>query len=123
MEYRTVATKIPSSELTLFKAYCERKGVTPACLIRELILKEIKITVPNVIAGRNRIKYNKNLDSFVWSIELDTGEPVEVIKNVSPDFLEDFRDIIQLSLGERDTFIRKSKRDSIPIPSDLVKRK
>lgn len=123
MEYRTISTKLPSNELTLFRAHCEKKGVSPAYLIRDLILKEMQITVPHIVAGRNKINYNKREDSFTWSVELDAGENVEVLKNVSPSFIKNLLDIIRLSLGERSTFIHKKKKDSVAIPDELLWRK
>ena len=123
MEYRTVSTKLPSNELTLFRAYCEKKGVSLAYLIRELILREMKITVPHTVAGRNKIDYDKNRDSFTWSVELDTGKTVEVLSNVSPTFIENLQDILKLGLGERNTFIRKRNRDSISIPTNIMRNK
>jgi len=121
MDYRTISTKLPTDEFTLFKAHCEKKGVSPAYLIRELILREMKITVPHTVAGRNKIDYNKNKDSFTWSVELDTEKTVAVLRNVSPTFIENLLDILKLSLGERHTFIQKKKKDSVPVPSDILR--
>jgi hypothetical protein len=122
MEYRTVSTKLPSNESTLFRVYCEKKGVSPSNLIRELILREMEITIPHAIAGKNKIEYDKNQDSFKWSIELDTGENIEVLKNVSPDFFENLFDIIKLCLDERCSFIHKKNGKSVPVPSSLLRR-
>ena len=122
MEYRSISAKLPINELTMFKSYCEKKGVSPASLIRELILKEMKITVPNTIAGKNKIKYDKKIDVFVWSIELDNGEHIDVLKNVSPEFIENLLDIIKLGLGERNSFIQKKKENSVSVPSDILRR-
>jgi len=123
MEYRTVSTKLPSNELTLFRAHCEKKGVAPAFLVRDLILKEMKITVPSTVAGKNKITYVKSHDSFTWCVELDTGEIVEVLRNVSPTFVENLHDVVKLCLGERRTFIQKKRRDSAAIPNRILKRR
>ena len=123
MEYRTVSTKLPSNELTLFRVHCEKKGITPAKLLRELILREMEITVPNVVAGKNVIKYNKKQDSFSWSIILDTGRIVEIIENISPDFIESLNDNITISLEERNTFIQKKEKDSVSIPTSIARGK
>lgn len=120
MEYRSLSTKLPMDELTLFKSFCERKGVSPASLIRDLILKEMKITVPHTVAGRNKIQYNKKMDSFTWSIELDDGKQIEVLRDVSPSFIEDLQEIITLSLEERHSFIKKEKKDSIGVPNGII---
>jgi len=123
MEYRSLSTKLPMDELTLFKSFCERKGVSPASLIRDLILREMKITVPHTVAGKNKIQYDKKMDSFTWSIELDDGKQIEVLRKVSPSFIEDLHKILMLSLGQRSAFIEKTKNDSIPVPSDILGRK
>lgn len=121
MEYRSISAKLPINELTMFKSFCEKKGVTPASLIRDLILKEMKITIPHTVAGKNKIKYDKKIDAFIWSIELDNGEQIDVLKNVSPEFIENLSEIIKLGLGERDSFIQKKKGDSISVPSDIFR--
>jgi len=122
MEYRTVSTKLPTNELTLFRAHCEKKGLTPASLIRNLILREMKITIPHTVAGRNKITYEKNKDSFTWSIELDTKDTVEILGSLSPVFIENLFNIIQIGLGERNSFIQKKEKNSVPIPSDIFRR-
>ena len=122
MDYRTISTKLPTDEFTLFKAHCEKKGVSPASLIRELILGEMRITVPHIVAGKNKISYNKNQDSFTWSIELDTGETIEILRKTSPTFIENLFDIIKLGLEERHSFTHKKKKDSVAVPSNVLRR-
>ncbi|MDH5686349.1 MAG: hypothetical protein OEZ48_00565 [Candidatus Bathyarchaeota archaeon] len=122
MEYRTVSTKLPSNELTLFRAHCEKKGVTPASLIRELILGEMKITVPHTISGRNKIQYDRKMDAFAWSVELDDGEQIEVLRSISPHFIEDLNEILSLGLQERSVFINRKKKDSVSVPSNIIRR-
>jgi hypothetical protein len=123
MEYRTVSTKLPSNELTLFRAHCEKKGVTPASLIKELILREMKITIPHTIAGRNEIEYGKTRDAFTWSVRLDDGEKIGVLRDISPSFIEDLHEMLTIGLQERSAFINKKNKDSVPIPSDVVRSK
>ena len=121
MEYRSVSAKLPSNELTMFKSFCEKKGVTPASLIREMILKELELPIPHTIAGNNKIIYDKETDTFSWRIELDNGEVFEILKRVSPSFIEDLLDILTIGINERCVFIRKKKKGSIPIPSDILR--
>lgn len=123
MEYRTISSKMPSNEFTMFKAFCEKKGVTPASLMRELILRELAIPIPHTVAGKNRIGYDKQTDSFTWSIELDKGEQVQVLNNISPAYMENLREAIALKLGERDAFVQKMKKDSVPIPSSIFRER
>jgi hypothetical protein len=120
MEYRTVSTKLPSNEFTLFRAHCEKKGLTPANLMRKLIQRELQITVPVIIAGKNQLTYNKNTDSFKWLMDLDMGKKVIVLDNVPATFIENMFNELKLALQTRDTSILKNRPDSIPIPSDII---
>lgn len=122
MEYKSVSAKLSREEITLLKAFCEKKGTTPSSLIRELILRELEIPIPQTVAGKNKIYYDKEKDLFTWSIELDDDGTIEVLKNVSPSFLENLDDIIKGALDERAIFIGKKRKDSIPIPSTLIRR-
>ena len=123
MEYKSVSTKLPRQEVALFKAFCEKKGVSPASLIRSLILREMKVPIPHTVAGKNIIRYDRTGDRFVWSVELDCGGDVDVLRNVAPDFLEDLQDIIGRGLDERASFIGKEKKDSVAVPSDILDKK
>jgi len=122
MEFKSVSAKMPMNEITLFKAFCEKKGVSPASLIRELILRELEVPVPHTVAGKNKIAYDRENDSFTWSVVLDNGEDVEILKNVSPVFLEELQDMIAKGLEERASFIGKGSKDSVPVPSGILRR-
>lgn len=118
-----VSAKMPLNEVTLFKAFCERKGVSPASLIREMILRELEVPVPHTVAGRNKIAYDKENDRFIWSIALDNGGDVEVLKNISPVFLEELQDMIYRGLEGRASFIGRVRKDSVPVPSAILRRR
>ncbi len=120
MEYKSVSTKMSREVVTLLKDYCERKGTTPSSLIRNLVLREIKVPIPHSVAGKNRIKYDKEKDNFTWSVELDTGEESEVLANISPEFFEDLEKIISLSLDERHTTLGKKRDHSVAVPSGIL---
>jgi len=123
MEYKSVSSKLSRQEITLLKAFCEKKGTTPAALIRDLILQELDVPIPHTVAGRNRITYDKKRDAFSWLIELDSGEKSEVLRNVSPAFLEELGDIISSALHDRSAFISKKKKDSVPDPCNLLRER
>jgi len=57
----------------------------------------------------------------MWSVELDNGEEVNVLQNVSPAFLEELQDMISRGLDERASFIGKVENDSVPVPSDILR--
>jgi len=114
---------MPREEVTLLKDYCKRKGTTPSALIRNLILQEIEVPIPHSVAGKNRIKYDKEKDNFSWFVQLDSGEESEVLSNISPNFLDDLEPIISEALEERFTVLDQKKDDSVPIPSGLGRKK
>ncbi len=123
MEFKSVSAKMPMNEITLFKSFCEKKGVSPASLIRELILRELEVPVPHTVAGKNKIDYDKENDRFIWSVVLDNGEDVEVLRNVSPAFLEELQDMIKKGLEQRASFIGRMKKDSVPVPGEILRKK
>ena len=113
---------MPMNEITLFKSFCEKKGISPASLIREMILRELEVPVPHTVAGKNKIAYDKENDRFTWSVVLDSGENVEVLRNVSPAFLEELQDMIFKGLEGRASFIGRMKKDSVPVPGEILRR-
>ena len=119
MEFKSVSTKMSRHEFILLEDYCSKKGVTASSLIRGLLLKEMKITVPANVAGKNNLVYNKEKDNFSWSIELDDGSFVEVLKNVSPDYLEDLNWVIAKTIEQRDNTIKRKKKGSVAVPGRL----
>ena len=121
MEFKSISSKLPIDEFTLFKDYCGRKGITPSSLIRELILNEIKISIPNFIAGNNHIKYDKINDNFNWCVKLDNASKHNIMKKVNVEFLEDLNEEINKAIKKRSALILKEKTDSISIPTDFLK--
>ena len=119
MEFKSVSTKISRHEFILLEDYCSKKGVTASSLIRELLLEEMKITVPANVSGKNKICYDKGKDNFSWSIELDDGSSVEVLKNVSPAYLEDLNLIIAKAIELRDSSMKRKKKGSVSVPGRL----
>ncbi len=120
-EYKSISAKISREEFTLIDEYCRKKDITPSSLIRDLLLKEIKVSVPHHIAGSNKIVYNKDKDNFSWMIELDDGTESEVIKNVSARYLEHLKDKITEGLTLREHTIKKIRKDSVPVPSTMIR--
>lgn len=62
--FKTLGTRLSKHEAHLVESYCKRKGTTTSKFIRDILLKEINITVPNNIAGKNLIGYKKETDTF-----------------------------------------------------------
>ena len=119
-EYKSISAKISREEFTRIDEYCKKKGITPSSLIRDLLLNEIKVTVPHHVAGSNKINYNKDKDNFSWNILLDDKTEVEVIKNMSAKYLQQLQKTITEELDLREQIIKKKKKDSVPVPSSML---
>lgn len=122
-DFKSISAKISRQEFTLVDGYCDKKGITPSSLIRELLMREIEIAVPHNVAGKNMIKYDKEKDNFSWSITLDDNTLIEIIKNVPAEYFQQLQDEINDALNSRTVSIKKTKKDSIAIPSNLTRRK
>ena len=123
MEFKTLGVKLARHEASLVEDYCKRKDTTPSALIHEILLHEIKVPIPHYLAGNNFLKYNKSTDTFSWSVVLDTGEAVEIMPSVSPQFLETLQTAIKSGLENRNQLINKHKQDSAPVPTALLRKK
>ena len=115
MEFKSVSTKMSRHEFILLEDYCSKKGVTASSLIRELLLKEMKLTVPANVAGKNKISYDKGKDNFSWSIELDDGSLIEVLKNVSSSYLEELDLVIAKAIELRDNSMKRKNKGSVAV--------
>jgi len=120
--FRTIATRVSQHEADLVVGYCKRKGTTPSKFIKRLLLNELNISVPNNIAGKNTIKYNKKDDTFSWLVTLDNGEKSEVIESMSPEYLEELLETINAAVKHRDFSINKKQNDSVAVPTQLLNK-
>jgi hypothetical protein len=121
MNFRTVSTRLPVDEFTLVSDYCTRAGISPSALIRNLLFEEINMMSPANVAGQNIIEYDRKKDSFNWKIELDSGEKVSVLKNISPEYLKALQHSISDAMTSRDELQDKKNKDSVPVPTKLLR--
>lgn len=121
-DVKTVSTKLSSLEFLHFKKYCEGKGVSPSSLLRDLIFQEIRQSTPVNTAGRNVFLYNKAKDNFSWRVMLDSGLRVDVEDNLSAEFVSQLFDSIKEAVDERNTYIKKESKESVAVPSKLVRK-
>jgi hypothetical protein len=118
-EFRTIASKIPSTLYARLLQYCEKEGISPSSFIKNLVETEVSGVVPHNKSGSNVIEYNKKTDTFDWFILYDEGDKVEVAKNISPDFMQDALKSINSELRARELYLQKSKKKSVPAPTKI----
>ena len=121
-DFRTVSAKLNSSEFTLFKSYCDKKGVKVSTQIKHLIKHEIEDPIALNVAGKSQFVYNLAKDNFSWRAILDKGVISYIEDDLSPEFLIQLKEAIDLAVEERETFLQKKNKDSVAIPGKIVRR-
>ena len=121
-DFRTVSAKLNSSEFTLFKSYCDKKGVKVSTQIKHLIKQEIEDPIALNVAGKSQFVYNPAKDNFSWRAILDKGVISYIEDDLSPEFLIQLKEAIDLAVEERGAFLQKKDKDSVAIPGKIVRR-
>ena len=110
--YKSRTVKLEDVHDFSLRKYCEQRGCDVSTFIREAILEKMNSNHVSNIAGKNKIEYRPKTDSFIWKIELDSGEEQIVLENLSPDFVQD--------LQKRAESLSKKKKSSVAVPKRLV---
>ena len=120
-DLKTVSAKLTRSEFSEFKDYCDRKGVKVSPQLKQMIKQELESPIAANVAGRNIFEYKPANDSFSWKIILDKDMTSYIEDNISHEFLKRLKESVDAAIDERDIFLQKKKKDSVAIPSRLIK--
>lgn len=120
---KVVLAKIPREEYSRFQQYCDQNGESINASLRRMILLEINNPQPTKIAGKSVFTYNRQKDNFSWKIDLDEDYAVTIDDNLPANSVEHLWESLTNSIEERKSTIKKSKKDSISIPNNLVRKK
>src|SRR3989344_5180988 len=118
--YFSMSTRLPQIDLSHFRNHCKKLNVTPSERIRELVLQDINRPVRRFLSGANLIKYNKTNNSFSWFVKLDAGEEVNILNNLSDNFLKSLKREIDQAIQERNHWVHQINPDSADIPRELL---
>ena len=123
-DYISVSTRLPFKDLVDLKLICNKNNTAPSEYIRELIKKNISSRSPTkrFLAGKNIITYDKTVNSFSWSVELDSGEENKLLNNLSDDFLVNLKKEIERAIQERNEWVHQTNSGSVDIPAELTKK-
>ena len=119
-EYVSISTRLPFKDAVHLKLICNRLNIPPSEYIRELIKKNIDSPTKKFLAGKNIMEYDKTNNSFSWLVELDSEREIEVLNNLSGEFLTNLKKAIDKALQDRNEWIDQSKSGSVDIPVELV---
>lgn len=121
-ENKTVLAKLSREEFSRFQNYCEKKEKSINAVIKGLILDEVDNPANSNIAGKNIFLYNQGNDSFTWRLLLDDRSEVDLIKDVSVQYLEQLFDGLREAMSERNIHLKRKNKGSVPVPTKLMKK-
>ncbi len=119
-KYFSVSTRLPELETIKFFLHCKRLDTSASERLRELVLHDIKQPHKQIIAGKNKITYNKVQNTFAWHVHTDAGNKSEVLSNLSTDFLQNLKQEIDEAIKDRNLWVHQHKTDSVDIPTELL---
>ena len=121
-DVKTVSAKLTQLDFVKFKTHCDAKGITPSKEIKHLIKQEIEDPISVNVAGKSQFLYNPAKDNFSWRAILDKGIISYIEDDLNPEFLIQLKEVIDEAIDERDTFIQKKKKESVSIPSKILRK-
>lgn len=119
----TVSTKLSREEFSRLDYYCKKNGEKKNPIIRRLILAEIDKPKPALVAGKSIFEYHKDKDNFAWKFIQDDGSSFDLTHNLSANTIEQLFESLKKATDERNSFIRKSKKNSVPFPTKLLRKR
>jgi len=119
-KYTSLSTRLPYTDAVLFTMFCKRLGANTSERLRQLVIQDLKKPIKQSLAGLNKIKYDKVHNSFSWFVQLDSGQEIEVLNNLSIEFLKNFQNQIQEAIKERNEWVHQSRPGSVDIPGELA---
>jgi len=117
---RTV--KLEKEQNDRLEKICQLNNTQVSTFVRDAILEKLNSGAVSNIAGQNKIHYDSSTDTFTWTIELDNSEKIEILRNLSAEFIQSFFNNIQFELHKRDEILKKKQKGSVAIPKSLVKK-
>ena len=119
---KVVLAKLPREDFIKLQKHCEIKKETINSVVKKAIMSEIYEPVPNMLAGKNIFIYNRIKDNFSWRILLDNELRVDIEDNLTSEFVSQLFDSLKQAVDERETYTKKESKDSVSIPSKLVRK-
>ena len=119
---KVVLAKLSRENFIKLQKHCEIKGESINSVIRKAIMNEVDEPIPHSLAGKNVFFYNRAKDNFSWRVMLDSGLRADVEDNLSAEFVVQLSDSLKQAVDERDTYIKKEGKESVAVPSKLVRK-
>lgn len=122
--WKTISSKISDETDAAIKVICDKENIKPNEFIRKAVEKSVKsILNPDVFPniGENKFEYDSEADSFKWSINFGTGNPLIISDNLGSFFVENLQKAIIEGVNDRSRIQSKIKKNQTYIPSSIIK--
>ena len=117
---RIFQVKVQLDKGRAFEGLCKNEDKTVNAKLKELIDNALKGQKRYFASGKNIIRYDKSHNNFSWLVKLDSGQEVEVLNNLSTDFLKNLKNEIEQSIQERNDWVHQRNQDSVEIPKEIL---
>lgn len=121
MKYKPLTVKLEKDQADRLKRICDLNGKKVSTFMRDAILSKLSEGAISNIAGKNEIEYNPENDNFIWKVKLDEGEEIDILKDISFDFVDDLFKQLELQIKKREELLGKKNKKSVSIPKGLIK--
>lgn len=121
-DYKPVTTKLELKDFNRLNKTCELNKSKVSEYVRESVLSNLNSGAISHIAGKNEIDYNPKKNNFVWKVVLDNGEEIEILKDISGDFVKDLFEQLKLQLKKQEEILGKKNKKSVAVPRGLIRR-
>ena len=121
-ENKVVMAKLSRGDFIKLQKHCSVKNESVNAVVRKAVMNEVDSPVPHMLAGKNVLAYNKYKDNFSWRVVLDNGLRVDIEDDLPAEYVSQLLDSLKQAVDERDTYIKKEKKDNVAIPSRLVRK-
>jgi S-adenosylmethionine:tRNA-ribosyltransferase-isomerase (queuine synthetase) len=103
-----------------FEEQCKNEETNVNAKLNSLINNSLLGQKKYFYSGKNKIKYNRAFNTFDWLVQLDSDKEIEILKNLSDDFIKSLKQEIEKALQERNDWIHSKKEGSVEIPGALI---
>ena len=117
---RVFRVKVDVDKGKAFENQCENEDTNVNAKLKGLIDNSLRGQKRYFSAGENKIKYSKSNNNFSWWVQLDSGQEIEILKNLSDDFLKNLKNEIDKAMQERNDWVHQTHSDSTQIPNEIL---
>lgn len=118
---KVLRVKLDLDKGKAFEDQCKNENTNINAKLKELIDSSLKGQKSHFVSGANLIKYDKLKNNFSWHAMLDNGKKIDILDNLSDNFLKNLKHEIDHAIQERNDWVHnKSGDSSVHIPRKIL---